>query len=385
MTEPLTQERFSKAALLLLVVVISWMFLVMIRAFIAALFLAAVFSGMTYGLYRRLQNRLKSSALAAITTILIVLLGIVLPLSAFAGIVAAEAVQMTQSVGPWVQYQLAHPDEVERWLETLPFADAVVPYKDHVTAKIGEVAQSVGTFLVASVALLTRGTVGFFLQLFVMLYAMFFFLIGGPRILKLILYYLPLEADQENRMVERFVSVTRATLKGSLVIGIVQGTLAGGAFAIVGVPSPAFWGTVMAVLSIIPGVGTALVWVPACIWLAAVDRTGAALGLALWCIVVVGTVDNFLRPRLVGRDTRMSDLLVLLGTLGGLIVFGAIGFIIGPIIAALFVTVWDIYGEAFSEYLPKPVLPETAPAYLKRATAETGGGSGAAGPAAPES
>jgi len=380
MTDSLNRDRFAKAALLLLVVAISWLFLLMIRAFLASLLMAAVFSGMTYGLYQRLGKRIKSPALAAIVTILIVLLGIVVPLSAFAGIVAAEAVQVTQSVGPWVQYQIAHPDEIERWLGSLPYADAIMPYKDQVTTKIGEVAQSVGTFLVASIAHLTRGTVGFFLQLFVMLYAMFFFLVGGPRILGLILYYLPLEPEQENRMVERFVSVTRATLKGSLVIGLIQGALAGGAFAIVGVPSPAFWGTVMAVLSIIPGVGTALVWIPACIWLAAVGRFGAALGLAIWCAVIVGTVDNFLRPRLVGRDTKMSDLLVLLGTLGGLFVFGAIGFIIGPIIAALFITVWDIYGEAFSDYLPAPRLPDDASPQLRQAVTDL-----ETSPAAPES
>jgi predicted PurR-regulated permease PerM len=369
MTESLNQERFSKATVLLLVVAITWLFFLMIRGFISALLLAAVFSGMTYGLYQRLLNRTKSQALAAIVTILLVLLVIVLPLSMFAGIVAAEAVQVTQSVGPWVQRQLASPDQIERWLETLPFAEMVTPYKNDVTAKIGEIAQSVGAFLVVSVANLTRGTVVFFLQLFVMLYAMFFFLVGGPRILRLILYYLPLEPEQENRMVERFVSVARATLKGSLVIGVIQGALAGVAFAVVGVPSPAFWGTVMAVLSIIPGVGTALVWIPACIWLIAIGRLGAAIGLATWCVIVVGTVDNFLRPLLIGRDTKMSDLLVLLGTLGGLIVFGAIGFIIGPIIAALFVTVWDIYGEAFSEYLPEPMLPDGAPAHVHVAAA----------------
>ena len=370
MSEPLSRQRFSAATLLLLVAAISYLFFVMIRSFIGALFLAAIFSGMTYGMYNRILGKLKSPALAAIVTILVVLLGIVLPLSAFAGIVAAEAVQVTQSVGPWLQRQLSHPDEIERWLDNLPFAESITPYKQQVSSKLGELAQSIGTFLVATIAHLTAGTVGFFLQLFVMLYAMFFFLIGGPRILRLILYYLPLESEQENQMVERFVSVTRATLKGSLVIGIVQGALAGGAFAVIGVPSPAFWGTVMAVLSIIPGVGTALVWIPACIWLAATGRFGAAIALAAWCAVVVGTVDNFLRPRLIGRDTKMSDLLVLLGTLGGLIMFGAIGFIVGPILAALFVTVWDIYGKAFADYLPAPVLPADAPPALQEAAAE---------------
>ena len=105
--------------------------------------------------------------------------------------------------------------------------------------------------------------------------------------------------------------------------------------------------------SIIPGVGTALVWAPAAIWLYAGGQTGASIGLTIWCVAVVGTVDNVLRPRLVGRDTQMSDLMILLSTLGGLMLFGGIGIVIGPIIAALFVTIWELYGEAFVDYLPE--------------------------------
>ncbi len=160
-------------------------------------------------------------------------------------------------------------------------------------------------------------------------------------------------------MVDKFVSVTRATVKGTLVIGIVQGGLAGLAFAVVGIKGAAFWGTVMAVLSIIPGVGTALIWIPAVIYLLAIGRVGAGIGLTIWCAAIVGTADNVLRPWLIGKDTKMSDLLILLGTLGGLVLFGAVGIIIGPIVAALFVTVWDIYGTAF-----KDILPEVRPIAL---------------------
>jgi predicted PurR-regulated permease PerM len=145
-----------------------------------------------------------------------------------------------------------------------------------------------------------------------------------------------------------------------LVIGAVQGGLAGLAFAVIGIQGSAFWGTVMAVLSIIPGVGTALVWVPAAIWLFANGSEGAAIGLTLWCVAVVGTVDNVLRPYLVGRDTQMSDLLIMLATLGGLFLFGAVGIIVGPLIAALFVTVWEIYGESFADYLPDVQMSATS-------------------------
>jgi predicted PurR-regulated permease PerM len=114
------------------------------------------------------------------------------------------------------------------------------------------------------------------------------------------------------------------------------------------------------VLSILPGVGIALVWVPATVYLLVIGHTGAAIGLALWCALVAGTVDNLLRPRLVGRDTQMPDLLILLSTLGGLTLFGAVGIVVGPIVGALFVTIWEIYGEAFKDILPEPTaLPAT--------------------------
>jgi predicted PurR-regulated permease PerM len=161
-----------------------------------------------------------------------------------------------------------------------------------------------------------------------------------------------LHPDEEEQLLERFVSVTRATLRGSLLIGFIQGSLAGVAFVVAGVPGAAFWGAIMVVLSILPAIGSAIVWVPTVIYLYAQGESATATGLLIWCATVVGTVDNFLRPWLVGRDAKMSDLLILLSTLGGIGLFGALGFIIGPVVAALFVTVWHIYGEAFSGWLP---------------------------------
>lgn len=356
-----SQERFQKTFLILLVILISLVFLYMIGRFVIAVLLAAVFSALAGPLYRRLRRRFKDKAVpAAVATILIVLLVIVVPLIGFFGIVASEAIQVSSSVSPWIERQVSQPDELDKLLQRIPILDRLQPYQDQITARIGQLAGTLGTFIVNSVAQMTRGTVNFLLQLFIMLYAMFFFLIGGRQILDRILYFMPLSPKDETLLVERFVSVTRATIKGTLVIGIVQGGLAGLAFWVAGIQSPAFWGTVMAVLSIIPGIGTGLVWVPAVIYLFAIGRAGAAIGLFLWCAVVVGLADNFLRPWLVGRDTKMSDLLVLLSTLGGLFLFGAVGIIIGPVIAALFVTVWDIYGEAFKDYLP-PVTPIAIP------------------------
>jgi predicted PurR-regulated permease PerM len=143
--------------------------------------------------------------------------------------------------------------------------------------------------------------------------------------------------------------VGRATLKGTLIIGIVQGGLAALSFWVAGIKGVIFWGAVMTVLSIIPGVGTALVWVPAVIFLILDGQIGAAVGVGLWCAIVVGTADNLLRPLLVGKDTEMPDLLVMVTTLGGLALFGVTGIVIGPIVGALFISVWDLWRTSVEE------------------------------------
>jgi predicted PurR-regulated permease PerM len=191
---------------------------------------------------------------------------------------------------------------------------------------------------------------------------MYFFLKDGRKVLDKMLYYLPLEPQDETRLARQFVSVARATIKGTLVIGLLQGVLGGLAFWVLGLDGAALWATVMAILSIIPGLGHGIVWIPTSIYLAARGDWGSAIGLFIWGAAVIGSVDNFLRPWLVGKDTEMPDLMILISTLGGLILFGPVGFIVGPIVAALFVTVWDLYGTAFEEVLPP--VPEPPPSTM---------------------
>lgn len=352
------RERFGNLFVLLLAIGISIVFFGMIKRMAVALLLAAIFAGMFHPLYRKLRSWLGGrSVFAALVTVVVLILVVLIPLSVFVGIVAAQALDVTQSVGPWVQRQIDQPDQLDRLLWSNPRLEWLQPYQHELMTKVSELAGMLGTFLVNSVAAATRGTASFLLSTFVMLYAFFYFLLSGRDLLAKVLYYIPLEPDDENLMVEKFLSVTRATLKGSLVIGVVQGLLAGAGFAVAGIDGAAFWGTVMAVLSIIPAVGAGLVWVPGVIYLFVAGKSGAAIALGIWCLVVVGTVDNFLRPALVGRDTKMPDLMVLISTLGGLFYFGAVGFIIGPVVAALFIAVWEIYGRAFAELLPPVELP----------------------------
>lgn len=352
-------EIFRKLFLLLLVAVVTVIFFLMVRPFLMAVLLAAVLSAFAHPLYLRLLPPCKGKkGVASALTLSIVTVVVVVPMLGLAGVVVREAVQIVQQVRPWVERQLSQPTEIDRLFEMLPFSTFLEPYKDQVVEKLGEFVTQTGAFLVGRLAATTRGTAVFFFMVFIMLYAMYFFLIDGRKALDKILYYMPLGPEQEQRMVGKFVSVTRAMIKGIFVIGLLQGALGGLAFWVVGIEGAFFWGTVMAVLSIIPGVGTALVWGPAVIYLFAVGEVGAAIGLAIWSAGLVASVDNVLRPWLVGVDTKMPDLLILLGMLGGLVLFGAAGVIVGPIVAAVFLTVWDIYGTAFESLLP-PVKRET--------------------------
>lgn len=352
------RERFGNLFVLLLAIGISVVFFGMIKRMAVALLLAAIFAGMFHPMYRKFVTWFGGRhALAALATVVILILVVLIPLSVFIGIVAAQALDVTHSVGPWIERQIDQPDQLDRLLWSNPRLEWLQPYQQQLMAKVSELAGMLGTFLVNSVAAATKGTASFLLSTFVMLYAFFYFLLSGRALLAKVLYYIPLRPEDENLMVEKFLSVTRATVKGSLVIGIVQGLLAGAAFAVAGIKGAAFWGTVMAVLSIIPAVGAGLVWVPAVIYLFVAGKSGAAVALGLWCLLAVGLVDNFLRPALVGRDTKMPDLMVLISTLGGLFYFGAVGFIIGPVVAALFIAVWEIYGRAFADLLPPVELP----------------------------
>lgn len=360
MDENIQAVRFRRAFVILLVAAISLLFLRMVRGFLLSVFLAAIFAGLAYPMYAWLVRRMgeKRKGWAAFLTVLALLFGVALPLGAFLVLVVNEGAQMSQQVQTWIATQSGLLEQARSWLERLPFAERWLPPRGRIVEQLTALANRAGPVLMGTLAAATRGTLSFVLHLFVMLYALFYFLIDGPSILRRILYYVPLGPREEGELLGRFVSVTRATLKGSFLIGALQGVLSGIAFWIAGIPAAAFWGTVMVVFSLIPAVGGGIIWVPAVIYLFIAGRAVAAIALLVWCALVVGSVDNVLRPRLVGRDARMSDLLILLSTLGGISFFGALGFIVGPIVAALFVTIWHIYGDVFQEWLPKvPVGP----------------------------
>ncbi len=348
------QERVNKIVLIIIVVVISALFLSMIHQFLMAIFLAGLFSALARPVYRRLRILFRGHRhLASATTLVMMITIVLIPLLFLIGIVVGQAVDVGQTAAPWIKRNLEQPDEITAWLQGLPVYEYVEPYRGVILQKAGQVVNSISNWVAGGLSQVTLGTANFLFMTFVFLYTMYFLQMDGDKLVRKILYYLPLNGDDESLMLDKFTSVTRAMIKGTFLIGILQGSLAGIAFYVAGFGNAVFWGTVMAVLSIIPSVGSALVWIPAGIILIMQGSVGPGIGLLAFCGLIVGSLDNVLRPILVGKDTKMHELMIFFGTLGGILMFGIPGVLIGPVVASLFITVWELYGIAFSDYLPE--------------------------------
>jgi predicted PurR-regulated permease PerM len=375
---PLRKLELERGFIAVLALLITAIFGWMIRDYLAALFLAGVLTLLLQKpqdwLSTKLGDRKGVSAGLLVTASV---LAFVVPAALLLGVVAEQAIEVTGMVTPWVQEQVAdiRQNGLDGGLpDWLPFREEVIQYQATITTQIGTLAGTIGGILVGS---LRSGTGGFFiatLNFFILIYALFFFLITGRETGRKAITLLPMTHEDRELLSERAISTIRATVKGSFLIAIVQGGLTGIGLFVAGVPGSIFWAAVAALLSIIPMIGPPLIWIPASIWLFATGNPVPAIGLAIWGGVVVSTSDNILRPILVGKDAKMSDLMVLLSTLGGLTLFGAVGIIIGPVIAALFTSVWFIFRKAFEGLLDEEeieIIESVAPATADDESAET--------------
>jgi predicted PurR-regulated permease PerM len=349
-------NRFS---VILLALSISILFLSMISGFLMAIVMAAIFSGLLYPLYLKILNRFKGKTiLSGMLTLLIFFFIVLIPIAGLTAVLVEQALSASETLGPLIRKELSHPNQLLNDVQSLPVVNKVFPDPQALADALEKLIQGAGGFIVNNLSNVTTGTVNFLFQFFIMLFTMYYFLVYGRDYLGKLLYSLPLNSNDEKRLLEKFTSVTRATLKGTFIIGAIQGAMGGVAMWIAGIPNTLFWGVIMAVFAIIPAIGPAIIWFPASIFLFVQGETTAAVGLFLFGAIAISNIDNLLRPRLVGREAQLPDLMILFGTLGGLALFGAVGLIIGPIIAALFVTIWDIYGEVFHNLLERSHLQE---------------------------
>ncbi len=344
-------HNLENRAFILLLLTVSLAFIWLMAPFLSAIFWAALLAILFQPLFLRLQRKWPGKDTRnALITLGVSWLGVVIPLTGILILVGFEAfdlyVTVSQNEAPFSQISetlQSHFPAAYQWA-----SDSGWNW-ERVRILLLDLLQSSSEVLARSALHFGQGYVAFLLNLVLMLYLTFYFLRDGPRLRQLLIRALPLGDQRETRLMQKFAEVSRATVKGSLVVALVQGTLGGIAFAILGIESAILWGTLMVILSLLPAVGSALIWVPAALWLLLQESYFSALFLAFVGFFVIGLVDNILRPLLVGRDTKMPDYLVLLSTLGGIALFGLNGFIMGPVLAALFLVVWQIFMEEYED------------------------------------
>lgn len=344
-------------------------FFVLLVGFWQPIFWAAVIGILFRPVETRLTARLGGrTSLAAVLTVILIFFTVIVPAMVLASAVTVEA------AGVYTRIQSGELDigAVVRWVQKL------LPQAGEWAARIGldlnDLSQKLsaaaveGSKFIASLALSAGQNVASFLvKFFLMLYLLFFILRDGDVILQHLHRAIPMPYEQERRLFSKFAQVSRATIKGTFVVGLVQGLLGGVIFAILGIKGAVFWGAVMVLLSVLPAIGPGLVWGPAAIFLFVAGDWIDGVILLAYGVLVIGLVDNLLRPMLVGRDTKMPDYLILFSTLGGLTLVGITGFVLGPVIAALFLVVWQMYRETPSPD-PAEQTGTTEPAMPREST-----------------
>ncbi|MCG8438270.1 MAG: AI-2E family transporter [Pseudomonadales bacterium] len=355
-----TSDKLERRAFLFSLIGVSLVFALMMQPFFAPIFWACAISVIFYPFQKRLLARWpnRRNVVALLTLTLCVVL-VIIPVLFVATSFVTEGVGLFQQVQSG-EINLA--DYVDKIKHAFPGIQSLAERFDIDLERIKQQAvqafTGAGQFLAKRALAVGQNTFQFFLNLALMLYLAFFLLRDGDAMVAMLIRALPLGDEREKLLFAKFAEVTRATIKGNLVVAITQGALGGLIFWWLGIPGALLWGVVMAVLSLIPAVGAGLIWLPVAVYLYAVGEVVSATVLLLYGIFVIGLVDNILRPILVGRDTKLPDYVVLFSTLGGLAMFGITGFALGPLLAALFVAFWGIFIREFNEGEPAAALLE---------------------------
>lgn len=349
----LRAERMNRYLLLVVLIGIGAIFFSMVKMFLVPVILAAVFAGLFYPLYKWLLKLFRNKkGVSALVCCLILFLGLLIPIYIVANMVSREAIWFYESAEDMVQEIVAQGDAGPMGrLKDIELVKKLNLDKIDWQAELGDIAKRLASMLGTVINKASKGTFQLVTNLFLTFFAMFYFFRDGDRVIARLKYLSPLADKYEDELIKRFVLVSKATIKGTLLIGLLKGTLGAITFWIFGIHAAVLWGVVMVILSVIPMVGFGLVMYPAAIVMILIGNVWQGIIMLLIGGVIIAQIDNVLAPRLVAREAGMHDLLIFFSTIGGISLFGVMGFIIGPIIAALFITVLDIYGIEFQAQL----------------------------------
>lgn len=366
---------------LFLLAAVSIAFLWLLWPFYGAVFWGTILAIIFAPLHRRILLRLhKRRNLAALLTLLLCILIAILPVIVLTGSLVQEGTALYQQVKSghlnfgayFEQIMNALPPSIHSLLDRFDLSDF-----RSLQEKLSAGAMQGSQYLATQAFSIGQDTFQFVISFGIMLYLLFFLLRDGAQLSRRITRAVPLSEAYKRHLARKFTTVIRATVKGNVAVAATQGLLGGLAFWFLGIQGALLWGVLMGFLSLLPAVGAALIWVPVAVYFLVTGAIWQGVGLVIFCVVVIGMVDNIMRPILVGKDTKLPDYMILISTLGGMALFGLNGFVIGPLIAALFTAVWDLFaadGEVPPDDVPAPEIalaPEAPPLPEHRATTET--------------
>jgi predicted PurR-regulated permease PerM len=327
------------------------LFLLLLKPFAYAIFWAAVIAALVHPLHKRIQKYIHSPNFSAAITLLIVTVVIVLPAIILGMLMFNEAVDLYDKVRTNQDFIVNYVDQTFTALKNNSALARLNLDTGFINNQIKEWGSDLTPRLAKIISDFTQNSFIFLAMFIIMMYTLFFFIRDGERMLRKLMYLSPLDNKFENIMYKKFTVTANATIKGTLIVGLIQGALGGIMFAIAGIDGALIWAVIMALLSIIPGIGSAIVWFPAALILIFTGQVWQGIMILIVGALIIGTIDNLLRPILVGKDIEMHELIIFFSTLGGIAIFGFSGFMIGPLIAALLFSFWKIYENYFSQDL----------------------------------
>jgi len=346
---------------LLLVIAVSLAFAWILWPYFGAVLWATILAIVFAPSYRHLAKSMRQRrSLAAIITLVIIVMIVILPVILISALLLQEAFTTYEriqsgelNIGQYFKHIF---DTLPTWITDL-LDRFELTNLSLMQQRLSSSLMKASQFLATQALSIGTNTFDFILDLFIVLYLLFFLLRDGDGLTRRIRDAIPLYPEQQRDLFMKFTAVIRATIKGTIVVAIVQGALGGLILWFLGVRAPALWGALMAVLSLLPAVGSALVWLPVAVYFLATGAIWQGIVLIAFGVLVIGLVDNVLRPVLVGKETKIPDYVVLVATLGGIAIFGVNGFVIGPVIAAMFMAVWDLFSALRSQIQIEPPSP----------------------------
>lgn len=330
----------SQNAYYLLLTLITILFVSLIFNFAAPILWSIVVSIIFYPLYEKLLLMTNKKSLSSMLSLILILLLVIMPSIAVLGLIGNELINFINSSENY---------SFEQYFQMIPNESAINQLIAWSGLSINDLIEKADDFLISaskilyqSVSTISANVINFFVSLFIFVYLTFFFLRDGEKILQHCMDAFPMKNEDESYLLDQFQKTTRATIKGTVMVALAQGFLGYLTLLLIGINGALIWGAVMALLSIVPAVGTVLVWLPIALVLFLNGEIMDASLLIFSGVFIIGMIDNLLRPILIGKETKMPDYLILLTTIGGISIFGITGFIVGPIIASLFISIWSL-------------------------------------------